>query len=94
MFLRAMTVSSKDMKRLVIWRSRRGMLELDALLCPFARHRYEHLSSAERTSFENLLELDDVQILEYVQRPSRAGEFEEIINEILRYRLLCRSNSG
>lgn len=89
-----MTVSNKDMKRLVIWRSRRGMLELDALLCPFAKHRYEQLPSAERTAFESLLEMDDVHILEYVQRPSKAGEFEEVINEILRYRLLSRSNSG
>lgn len=63
------------------------MLELDALLCPFALHRYDQLSNEKRRSFETLLELDDVRILELVKRPSDAGEFQDIVNEILRYRL-------
>ncbi len=61
------------------------MLELDALLCPFAQHRYDQLPSEKKTSFEQLLDLDDVRIFELVKRPSDAGEFEDIVNEILRF---------
>lgn len=63
------------------------MLELDALLRPFALHAYDQLSKEKRRSFEQLLELDDVRILELAKRPSDAGEFQDIVNEVLRFRL-------
>lgn len=75
-----------ESKRIVVWRSRRGMLELDVLLRPFASDRYEQLPIDQRRSFEQLLELDDVDILELVRRPEGAGQYTGVVQEILNFR--------
>ena len=38
------------------WRSRRGLLELDLLLPPFVKARFDSLSSAQTSALERLLE--------------------------------------
>lgn len=47
-----------DVKR-VRWHSRRGMLELDVLLLPFAEQVYETLSADDQASYRQLLECED-----------------------------------
>lgn len=49
--------------RRVVWRSRRGMLELDLRLTPFARERYTTLSLEEQRGYRALLEHEDQDIL-------------------------------
>lgn len=52
----------------VLWRSRRGMLELDLSLVEFARARYPLLSCADQVAYRKLLELDDWTIWEWLRR--------------------------
>jgi antitoxin CptB len=44
------------------WACRRGMLELDVLFMPFVDEAYEHLDTADRMTFERLLECDDPEL--------------------------------
>ena len=51
-----------------LWRSRRGMLELDLVLVEFARRRYPQLPPAEQCAYRELLGLDDWLIWDWLQR--------------------------
>ncbi len=79
-------LSSSDEKRLAIWRSRRGMLELDLLLTPFIESKFDDLSEAHREQLASLLELDDVFILELMRNPSSSDTHQEIVQAILAFR--------
>ena len=66
------------------WRSRRGMLELDLLLLPFFDEVYRDLPEHQQRAFEDLLEQDDPDLLQWFSRkaiPSDASmaELVEII---------------
>lgn len=50
--------SSIEHKRLY-WHSRRGMLELDLILVPFARDQLDQLDAAELASYRDLLARED-----------------------------------
>ena len=57
-----------------LWRSRRGMLELDILLVGFARCRYRALGPADQRAYQELLRLDDWTIVDWLQRdPAHSG---------------------
>ncbi|MXX95263.1 MAG: succinate dehydrogenase assembly factor 2 [Gammaproteobacteria bacterium] len=75
-----------DEKRRILYRSRRGMLELDLLLVPFIENRFEFLSNAQRQLVERLLNLEDVELHELMQHPQRRPEFQQIIELIVQYR--------
>ena len=49
-----------------LWRSRRGMLELDLHLVPFAEREWGRLTPAERAAYAELLKRDDWQILDWL----------------------------
>ena len=46
-------------KNRIIWHSRRGMLELDVLLVPFAEEAYADLSDDDQQRYRDLLERED-----------------------------------
>lgn len=73
-------------KRRLLYRSRRGMLELDLLLVPFVENRFEHLTIAQQRLFERLLNLEDVELHELMQHPERRPEFQQIIELIVQHR--------
>ncbi len=52
----------------VVWRSRRGMLELDLLLVDFAKARYPLLASEDQDAYRGLLGLEDWIIWDWLQR--------------------------
>ncbi|MDE0056164.1 MAG: succinate dehydrogenase assembly factor 2 [Gammaproteobacteria bacterium] len=54
--------------RRVRWRSRRGMLELDLFLVPFAESCYSDLSPADRAAFRHLLDREDWEILDWLRQ--------------------------
>jgi len=56
------------------WRSRRGLLELELLLLPFARDRLDALSAAELQSYEQLLACEDLDIYDWLQQRSQPAE--------------------
>ena len=51
-----------------LWRSRRGMLELDLLLVRFAERSYPRLADADQQAYLELLRLDDWRIWDWLQR--------------------------
>ena len=50
----------------LVWRSRRGMKELDLILQGWLEHRYPLASTVERTVFAQILELPDPQLAGYL----------------------------
>ena len=49
----------------ILWACRRGMLELDLVLEPFAREAYDTLSSAEQVTFQRLLHCNDQELFHW-----------------------------
>lgn len=68
---RAMDPSQARDHERVLWRSRRGMLELDLLLVDFARARYPLLPSTDQRAYQRLLGLEDLVIWDWLQRRSK-----------------------
>jgi antitoxin CptB len=52
----------------VLWASRRGMLELDLILRPFAEFVYPHLSGAEQKLYRQLLDCEDQDLFAWLVR--------------------------
>jgi antitoxin CptB len=50
------------------WRSRRGLLELELLLLPFATHRLELLDPHSLRDYERLLACEDLDIFDWLQQ--------------------------
>ncbi|MEX1196958.1 MAG: succinate dehydrogenase assembly factor 2 [Pseudohongiellaceae bacterium] len=72
-----------DYKKLV-WHSRRGMLELDLLLLPFARERVPALPFEQQQSYIRLLEEEDQDLFAWLvdrQQHPDAGQ-QGLIAEI------------
>lgn len=70
--------------RRAIWRSRRGLLELDLLLPPFARERYRTLDPTLRAAYHRLLTCEDTDIWAWLQRRTAPEdrELERIVDEV------------
>jgi len=49
----------------IYWASRRGMLELDLVLMPYAKDRYPQLSQAERAAHQQLLDCEDTDLFSW-----------------------------
>lgn len=56
--VRSPTHDTIELKRM-LWRCRRGLLELDIMLKPFVAHQYATLSEPELFVFEALLDMPD-----------------------------------
>lgn len=70
----------------LLWRCRRGMLELDLLLQGFVDSGYGELDAAGRAAFERLLALPDQRIHNYLfgTETPRDGELGELLERIRR----------
>ena len=66
------------------WRSRRGLLELDLLLPPFVKERFNTLTDAQRGALQRLLECEDQDIWDWFQRRSTPDDpaFVELVELI------------
>jgi len=60
--------------RKVQWRSRRGMLEVEAELLPFVSEHYDGLESADQQAYARLLEEDDWTIHDWLRGASEPGD--------------------
>ena len=75
----------RDLER-VLWRSRRGMLELDLLLVDFARTRYAHLDEAQQEAYRELLREDDWVLLDWLRgRAVPEPRFAEIVATVVMF---------
>ncbi len=50
----------------VYWHSRRGMLELDLVLMPFAKSAYPGLEPGDQQAYRALLEKEDTDIFDWL----------------------------
>jgi antitoxin CptB len=66
------------------WRSRRGLLELELLLLPFAGERLTEISTELLGDYERLLECEDLDIYDWLQSRSQPedGSLEGIVSEV------------
>ena len=74
-------------KNRIIWHSRRGMLELDLLLEPFARNCFETLSREQQQLYQRLLSCEDQDLYRWLLQCQSPAEpaLEPIIAQILAY---------
>lgn len=71
----------------VYWHSRRGMLELDLALMPFAEQMYPQLPENEQAMYRNLLECEDTDLFDWVLQKKRPedAELAYIMDKIIAY---------
>lgn len=72
-------------KQKIFWHSRRGMLELDLLLVPFATEAFEFLSPQDQLLYSELLEQEDQDLFAWLMGRSAPADprFNSIIKLIL-----------
>jgi len=79
-------MSSIDKNR-IVWHSRRGMLELDLLLEPFAKECFETLPFEQQQLYQQLLSCEDQDLYRWLLQcqPPAEPALEPIIELILAY---------
>lgn len=67
----------------MLWRSRRGLLELDLYLTPFAEACYPHLSPEQQLCYAEMLNCEDVDILQWLKDESSIPvKYRDLIKRI------------
>ena len=68
----------------ILWRCRRGMLELDLLLKPYAEENLAAISAEQLQLFLVLLEYSDQSLLEILmgRKPAKNTQLTELANTI------------
>ena len=76
----------KDNKARLRWACRRGMLELDVLLLPFVNEAYDHITEAQKLTFERLLEGDDPDLFAWFMghQECKDAELNDMVQLILK----------
>ncbi|MYF02383.1 MAG: succinate dehydrogenase assembly factor 2 family protein [Gammaproteobacteria bacterium] len=69
-----------------MWRSRRGMLELDLLFRPFAEACFEKLSGESQLVFVELLDRDDFELLDLTRQPAQIPRYTMLLQMVLQFR--------
>jgi len=79
-----MVTDTIDLKKMY-WHSRRGMLELDLILVPFAENILPQLSKNECTEYARLLEEEDQDIFLWLMKrePVTDSSLQPIVDKIL-----------
>jgi antitoxin CptB len=72
-------------KNRLLWASRRGMLELDLILQPFAENVYSQLSPDDQQRYEQLLDCEDQDLFSWLLRSKvpEDAQIRQIIDIIL-----------
>lgn len=72
-------------KQKIFWHSRRGMLELDLLLVPFAQEKFETLSPHDQQLYVELLAEEDQDLWVWLLKQAKPADekFMPLIDEIL-----------
>jgi len=79
-----MVTDAIDLKKMY-WHSRRGMLELDLILVPFAENVLPQLSKNECKEYARLLEEEDQDIFMWLMKrvPVQDSSLQPIVDKIL-----------
>lgn len=74
------------MNNRLLWRSRRGVLELDLILIPYTENRYPQLPFPLRQDYERLLNLEDTQLRQWlIENQQAPAPFKRIVKDIIEY---------
>lgn len=75
-------------KQKVFWHSRRGMLELDLLLVPFATDVFETLSNQDQLLYSEFLEQEDQDMFRWLMGRDAPEDtrFQPLIAQILAHK--------
>jgi antitoxin CptB len=73
-----------DQERLLQWRCRRGLKELDVLIQPFLHNAFRDLSVAEKAAFTRLMACEDMDLLDWLmhQATPTDPELEQLVERI------------
>lgn len=63
-------------KSRLLWACRRGMLELDVLFMPFVNEAYDLLSTADKLTFERLLNYGDPELFRWFMGQVACADIE------------------
>ncbi|MEE3278786.1 MAG: succinate dehydrogenase assembly factor 2 [Pseudomonadota bacterium] len=73
-------------ERRALWRSRRGLLELDLILVPFVENCFASLPDRLRSDYLDLLTVDDVDAYAWlVSGESVPSRYKQIIDVVRRF---------
>ena len=81
---RALDMSMEEDERKARWRSRRGLLELDLILVPFAENCFASLTERLRREYLDLLAVDDVDAYAWIVARERAPKRHEDIVTVIK----------
>ena len=81
-------MSATDLKQ-IYWRSRRGMLEIEAKLIPFIRDYFDDLSVEEQKVYEQILDLEDWEIFDWLQ--GREIPKDPLMRQVIEKIIACKS---
>lgn len=72
-------------KNRLLWASRRGMLELDLILQPFAENVYAQLTPDDQQRYEQLLECEDQDLFSWLLRSKvpEDAQIRQIVDIVL-----------
>jgi antitoxin CptB len=67
-------MNEMEEQRRVYWHSRRGMLELDLLLMPFASNVYATLDAGQQALYRRFLEYEDTELFAWLVHDAAAPD--------------------
>lgn len=75
-----------ELKR-VLWDCRRGMLELDVLLAPYAQAKYPVMDAEQRQDFQRLLACNDQELFLWLLRREIPSEtrLAELVQDVVAF---------
>ena len=76
--------NNKEFKQL-LWHSRRGMRELDALIIPFTKEVYPGLQCQEQMLYRELINQNDEILYRWFLTSENAGYMQKIVDKIVEY---------
>ncbi|NCX93855.1 MAG: succinate dehydrogenase assembly factor 2 family protein [Gammaproteobacteria bacterium] len=75
------------------WACRRGMLELDLLLLPYAETGYPNAARSEQEEFEALLKSEDQELFDwFIGKKEPPVEFAEVLHRVKTHAAQSRSS--
>lgn len=70
-------------ERQLVWRCRRGVRELDVLFTEFLNRDYKALSASQQLAFQQLLEVQDPTIMDWLfARTEPDAELKEVVESL------------
>ena len=74
-----------NLQKKALWKSRRGLKELDLILLPFVENHFLELNEIEKQSFIELLKNEDIELMDWlINLTSPPKSLLKIINLVIK----------